>query len=47
MSAPCEPMEVAFADRSPIDELDAKLERALRGRKELVLVQAQHVVELQ
>src|SRR5688572_27213512 len=37
-----ERMEIAFADRAPVDELDAELERALGRREELVLVDPEH-----
>src|ERR1700710_482827 len=40
-----ERMEITLADSTPIDELDAELERALGGADELVLVDAEHIVE--
>jgi hypothetical protein len=40
-----EGVEVAFADLAPVDELDAELERTLRARDEIVLVDAEHLVE--
>ena len=39
-----ERVEIALAERAPVDELDAELERALGRRDELVLVDAEHVV---
>ena len=40
-----EAVDVAVADRAPVDELDAKLERALRGTHELIFVYLQRAVE--
>src|SRR3546814_2658441 len=34
-----------LADRAPVDEFDPRLERALRCRDELVLVDPEHLVE--
>ena len=40
-----ETVGVAVADRAPVHELDAELERAARGAQELVLVDAQDAIE--
>ena len=40
-----ESVGVAVADRAPVHELDAELERAARGAQELVLVDAQNAIE--
>src|SRR5438105_6048256 len=40
-----EGMEMAVADRSPVDELDSQLEAALRRADEFTLVDAEHAVE--
>src|SRR3546814_18103029 len=38
-------MHITLADRAPVDEFDPRLERALRCRDELVLVDPEHLVE--
>src|SRR3954471_14007943 len=40
-----ERMEVALADRAPIHEFDAELERALGRADEIILVDAEHLIE--
>src|SRR3546814_1199302 len=40
-----ERMHITLADRAPVDEFDPRLERALRCRDELVLVDPEHLVE--
>ena len=40
-----ETVGVAVADRAPVHELDAELERAARGAQELVFVDAQNAIE--
>ena len=40
-----ERVKIALARRAPVDELDAELERPLGRGEELVLVDAEHVVE--
>ena len=40
-----ETVRVAVADRAPVHELDAELERAARGAQELILVDAQNAIE--
>src|SRR3546814_20097341 len=40
-----ERMHITLADRAPVDEFDPRLERALRCRDELVIVDTEHLVE--